>query len=148
MLVDGQRYAVMMSQTLYRWLMFRALRPILDSGPDGWTHAGRVTYGRLETLYAHGRQVEISWGGRILRLTKKDARTLMGIIELARGPVLPDPPGSSRWLFRQLSWQVGDMDRVPGEVPEQVRTLRLIPIGNGQYLTQGGGTMSAPGVRR
>lgn len=147
MLVDGQRYPVVMSQTLYRWLMFDALRPVVDAGPGRWTHGGRVTYARLETLYTHGRQVEIAQNGRIVRLTAKDARTLMGLLDLSKSLPIEKPPRSSRELTSRLSWQIGDTDQLPGTLTQQARALRLIPLGNGEYLTMGGGVLP-PGVPR
>ncbi len=148
MLVEGQRYRVVMSQTCYHWLMFTVLKPILGAGPSAWPQGGRVAFGRLETLYAHGKQVEIAQQGRFLRLTLKDARTVMGLVELARAGRLPAAPRSARSLYRELGWQVGDTETLPGALPEPVRAWRLIPLGNGKYLSQGGGSLLIPGVTR
>lgn len=134
MLIDGHRYPVLMSQTLYRWLMFDKVRPILDAGPGSWPHGGRITFGRIETLYTHAKQVGIIQGGRVLRLTQKDARTLIGILEHLQSD--PGRPRSARSLISRLRWQVGDLDAVPGLVHEQVRAMRLVRIGDGQYLSQ------------
>lgn len=145
MLLDSARYSVIMSRTMYRWLVYDAVRPTVDAGPTAWTHGGRVAYGRLETLYARLRQVEFAGeGGRVVRLTSKDARTVMGLVELARSLGFSDPPPSARSLAERLRWQVGDVDRFPGTLPEQARTMRLMPVGPGQYLSTGGGTLSAP----
>lgn len=143
MLIDDQRYPVLMSQTLYRWLMFDRMRGILDAGPKTWTHGGRIAFGRIETLYTRCKQVGIEQGGRVVRLTQKDARTLIGLLEHLQAR--PDRPASASPLVERLRWQVGDLDTIPGLVREQVRVMRLVPIGNGQYISQYGGLFAAPG---
>lgn len=143
MLLNDQRYPVLMSQTLYRWLMFDRIRWILEAGPKSWPHGGRIAFGRVETLYTHCKQVGIEQGGRVVRLTQKDARTLIGILEHLQGD--PDRPASARSLVERLRWQVGDLDTIPGLVREQARAMRLVPIGNGQYISRYGGLFAAPG---
>lgn len=137
MLVESQRYPVMMSATLYHWLIYRVLRPVLDAGPGAWKHGGRVGFGRLETLYDRTRQVTIQQNGRIVRIALKDARTLMGLLELHGSLGFVSPPRSASTLKKRLAWQVGDVDQRPGELPVLARSLRLIPIGRGRYLTPG-----------
>lgn len=143
MLIEGQRYPVVMSQTLYRWLMFGPMRKIIDAGPKSWTHGGRIAFGRVETLYTHGKQVGMEQGGRVVRLTQKDARTLIGLLEHLQTD--PDRPTSSRSLLGRLRWQVGDVDHIPGQLSEHVRVMRLVPLGNGTYVSQYRGLFAAPG---
>jgi len=142
MLVETARYPVLMSRTMYRWLVYDVLRPVMDRPATSWPHGGRVSYVRLETLHARTRQVEFQGeGGRTLRLTSKDARTVMGLVELHRSLGLTAPPASARSLVERLRWQVGDADHLPGVLPPMVRALRLIPLGDGKYLLKGPGPM-------
>ena len=135
MLVETQRYGVMVSQSLYRWLMFEVLRAIVDAGPGAWNQSGRVSYERVETLYARGRQVELAGQGRLMRLAQRDARTLMGILDLARTGRLPVPPASSQSLSTRLAWQVGDLDRMPGQISERASRIGgCIQLGDGRYV--------------
>ena len=146
MLLDAQRYPVLMSRTMHRWLVYRVLQPALEAGPQSWSHAGRITYSRLETLYARAKQVSfLGDGGRVLSLAPRDARTLLGVIECADSIATEPPPRSARALADRLRWQVGDVDHLEGVLPERARTMRLIPVGPGEYLTQGGGLLAAPG---
>lgn len=133
--MDGQRYGVLMSQTLYRWLMYEVLKPVLDAGGTAWGQSGRVSYERLETLSARCRGVEMLGQGRLVRLAQRDARTLMGVLDLARTGRIPVPPASSKSLSGRLAFQVGDVDHLPGQVSERAAKLGgVMALGDGRYV--------------
>ena len=126
MLIDGHRYPVLMSQTLYRWLMFDKVRPILDAGPGSWPlEVASRSAGSRPCTRTRSRSGIIQ-GGRVLRLTQKDARTLIGIP--GAPAIRPWPPEVGAVADLRLRWQVGDLDAVPGLVHEQVRAMRLVQV--------------------
>lgn len=142
MLVEDTRYRVLMSRSLYRWLVYDATGAALSAGVKGWTQGGRVSFSRMETLHARLKAVSFEGEGRMVRLAQRDARSVIALIELWRSLGLDEPPRSSRSLVERLRWQVGDVDRLPGVLPEQVRSMHLIPAGPGLYVSQGDGIVA------
>lgn len=135
MLVEDALYTVTMSRSAFNWLVRGVVRPALDAGPSAWPHAGRLAYGRLETLATRCKHVEVRQRGRVTRWTSKDARTVLALLEAARvGTVGRTPPASAAALETVLRWQVGELPTLPGQVPERVARAGWLVNSRGEYV--------------
>lgn len=109
------RYRIGMSKAAQDALR-RPLWHAVEPGPDLWGHAGRLDYGRLETLLERFQESEVD-GRSAVMLDRREASTLLAWIQLQvrgwdeRGA---DYPGSVSAVVPRLEYMLGLRREIPG----------------------------------